>query len=219
MEKQYILFGQRIPTSSLILGAVGLLSMCLVFFVIIPQLSAISDLRNQIATKNTDVATLKQSLSNINAVPEGVLNDDYTAANEALPSNKNIIAVFSRVNQIALDSDAALSGFTLKLGDLYSKSKKKSPLVPQNGTPVIDISVSLAVVDKASIAKFIDLVYKSLPVARVNSVSSDASTASIEMSFYYKPYDLEKIQQTNEVQQYQQTGADTLQKVKGWESK
>ena len=156
----------------------------------------------------------------MNSVPGDTLDSDYTVANEALPSNKNIIAVFSRVNQIALDSNAQVSGFTLKIGDLYRKTKDKTTeIAPPNGMPILDISVSLAVENKASIKQFIDLVYKSLPVAKVNKISSDDSTASLEISFYYKPFDLDKIQQTNNTRQYQQTDPTTLEKIKEWESK
>lgn len=220
MEKEYTIFGQKVRASILTLSAICVLSVCLIFFVIVPQISAISDLREKIDTKNAQVAFLKESLSNLNSVPENVLNTDYVVVNEALPSNKNIIAVFSRINQIALDSDTQLSGFTLKVGDLYARAKQKNAaVVPQNGMPVFDISVSLAAEDKASVAQFVDLVYKTLPVARVNKITSDETAASLDISFYYKPFDLDKIQQTNDVKQYQQTGGSTLQEINEWGSK
>jgi len=198
----------------------AILSACvlLILVVIIPQFEAFALSRRQVLAKAEEVKILKKSYSVLNSRTDELLNSQLTTVEKALPSNKNIISVFGSISDIALKLGIEIEGFTIKVGGLYSKDPKKEP--PEQlsvlGVPFLRVILNLSVQNMDDLTEYINNLYESRPLAEVKILNTSANQATLEVNFYYKPYNLQALTGEDVITPLTMQEEQTLNQINGW---
>ncbi len=216
MNKEYELFGRKVATSTLIALLLFFVGFILIMVVIIPQFGNIGQQREINMLKQTQVGTLQRSLAALNSVSDQRLASDRQLLTSALPANKEVISVFSSIIGLASQVGIQVEGFTIQVGTVYDVDNKDAEVdvSSDTGFPSMNVIVSLTSTDQRQLAQFTDLLYKKFPIARVNKVTAHQSNSSVEISFYYRPYDLSQIQNTTEIPGYTNESLELLKKLR-----
>lgn len=214
MNKEYEFLGKKLSTEQLISFVLVFLGFGVILFVIFPQIENIGLQREMNATKQAQVDELKNSLNVLQSVSTEQVESDMKLANSALPTNKDVIAVFSAISSLANFSNVQLRGFTIKVGDLYVKDESAKAtdvdITSVTGFPTMDVVITLTAADQKNLVIFSEELYKNYPIARINTVSAQENESMVEISFYYRPYDLSKIEGSNRLMPYSTEYADLI---------
>jgi hypothetical protein len=204
VNKEYILFGKKLSGEVLVGIALGFLMVILIFFIILPQIQGIATEIEKNRIKNDEVQKLRTSLGALNAVTDDRLESDVQVLTEALPTNKEVISVFTSLISLATNAGVQVRGFTIQVGEIYTTTEKEEVIDSRSetGFPSMNVVLSLTSSDQRQIVSFSQELYKSFPIAKINSVASQDGSSSMEISFYYRPYDIDKLQNTREVPAY-----------------
>ena len=186
----------------------------LVFRVILPQLSSIGDLNQEIFDKNQKNASLQNSLSAISNQNQDTLSSDLDTATQALPTSKNIAFIFDALSAAATAAGTDLKEFSLKVGGLYGRAEKVSS--NNVGVPTVDVIVRIGGADATSIAQFTKEIQQRLPLAEVKTIDATGSLSTLEVSFFYKPLDLFLLSKKENVAPISQADLNLLSQLKGW---
>ncbi len=166
---------------------IGLATFFVIFRVILPQWSDILDAQSLVTTKGSTVSAKEQSVQVLNSISEDKVNNDYDLITTALPVQKDVVLIFTELNDVASKTNVKLGGFTLKVGDVYSQSKVSgSKTSGAIGFPSLKIMVNVAG-QSDNLRKFADELYKSVPLVEIGNIDIGSNNASLDVSFYYKP--------------------------------
>lgn len=176
-------------------------SLLLVMVVIFPQFNAFQEARSQALAKEAQVKKLQNSYNTLSSKTEDSLNSQLSTVNSALPSNKNIIAVFTGISSVASKYSVNIDGFTIRVGGVYSKDPKNKDQeqLSVTGVPFLRVILNATAQDAESLVAFINGLYSSLPLAEVKVLNSKNNEATLEVNFYYKPYNLQALSGNDEI--------------------
>jgi hypothetical protein len=209
VNKQYIVFGKKISGEILVITALGLLMMILIGAIILPQIRGLALEIEKNRIKGEEVQKLKNSLAALNAVSDDRLDSDVQVLTSTLPTNKEVISIFSSLISLASEAGVQVRGFTIQVGQVYdTKQEEDVELHSATGFPSMNVILSLTSTDERQLVAFSEALYKSYPIAKINSLASQDGSSSLEISFYYRPHNLDSLQTTKEVPAYD---TDTLQ--------
>lgn len=186
MEKFYIKY--KLIIYPILFFLAGLLILWMVAF---PAFSNIGSTRTQVKDEENKLKGYESSVKVLSLTNEVSLSEYVSVVVSALPPEKNIPAVYTALTQSAVKSGLSFRGFSIKAGDVYNKSGKTTILA--SGIPYIDVSVELLGVDKSSLSAFAEALSTSFPLNEISKISVSAGEASIDIKFFYKPYDLSVI--------------------------
>jgi hypothetical protein len=221
VNKDYTVFGKKIDSGTLISAALALLGVVLILVVIKPQIESIGEQREQNTLKQNEIVQLQSSLAALNSVSAERVADDVKIMNEALPTNKDIITIFSTIISLTTKTGVELSGFTLQVGDIFNTTKDKAApdqidVSSDTGFPALNVQLTLQSTDQSQVVEFTKLLYEKLPLARVNNVTAQEGSSSLDISFYYRPQDLTILQNTNTIPGYTKESLNTLDTLRKW---
>ena len=190
----------------------------LTVIVIIPQFSALSINQVKRLAKAEEVKILQKSYSTLNSRTDEALNSQLITVENALPSNKNIISVYDSISNIALKHEMVIDGFTIKVGGLYSKDPKKSQQEQLSvlGVPFLRVIVNISSQNINDLTRFINNLYESLPLAEIKVLNASVNEATVEVNFYYKPYNLQALTGEDVITPLSTQEEQVLNKINGW---
>lgn len=160
----------------------------IIYLVIIPNFQNIrnqQEKNKQEEAKNRDIDL---SVELVKTADVNMLQDNLSLASGALPAAKDITGIYSALTGAAVDSGVVFDGFTVSPGGIYGKKDEK-----ETGIPSVSVSARISNVDKESLDVFLRKLANSSPLSEVVSFSLSSGTASIDLKFFYKPYDLSAI--------------------------
>lgn len=218
MNKEYTLFGRKFTATELLAVSLVIISLVIVFVIIIPQLGNIGIQRERNSAKQAEVSALSNTLTTLQSANPQQIDEDMQLVHNALPTSKDVIAVFSTLSSLATSSNVQLRGFTIQVGELYNRDSVTSPtqrdVSSVTGFPTMDVVITVSTSDEDNLVTFSNQLYESLPIARINTVSNRDNLSTIDISFYYRPYDLNQIENSNEVIPYLSEYGTTLQQIR-----
>jgi len=138
-----------------------------------------------------------------------------TTLNHALPSEKDIIAVYSSLATLARNNNIQISNFSVKLGNYYTKSIQA---VSQNNVQpsFFIIHLDLGSTSSKGIVNFVKNVYRSLPVAEVSTFNAAQAGGAMEVAFYYKPYNPTLLSQQTSPTSLSGADIDLIKNLSSW---
>lgn len=214
MNKEYVFLGRKLTAEQLIAFALIFLGFGVILFVILPQIDNIGLQREMNSKKQVKVEELRNSLNVLQSVSAEQVEQDLKLASSALPANKDVISVYTSIASLANFSNVQLRGFTIKVGDLYVKDESAKAedvdISSATGFPTMDVIVTLSAADQKNLVVFTEELYKNFPIARINTVSAQENESMVEISFYYRPYDLSKIEGSDKLTPYSSEYADII---------
>lgn len=205
-----------------ILPCVILFSSIVVFFqIFLPQFFQTIETLKKINEKNKELVKYKETLSFVNGLNNDLLDKDLSVVSTALPSGKDILTVFSGISNVGLKSGVNVSGFSVALGQVFEKSKN-NPAQEAKGTiegginTSIPLSVRLEGVDLDKMVDYINNLYIGLPISEAKKINLTEGSATLDLNFFYKPYDLFSLSSTDQVKPLLKPQEDLLKLLKEW---
>jgi hypothetical protein len=215
MHKDFILFGKKIKQEQILPLLAVVFSVGMIFLVIFPQINEFGQLRSVHGAKQEEITQYERSLATLTQASPDTLNQDYSVVEHALPAEKDIISIFSTVSLLAADAELQIQGFVMKVGDYYSTPGDEDD-ADRAASPTLDVTLQLSSQNEDQVASFIDQVYKSLPLAKINSVRLLNNETSIELSFYYQALNLESIKNSDVIVPYESQNSKLIQDLRQW---
>lgn len=165
----------------------GFVSVFVLFRIIMPQWSDITDVQSLLTTKNKVVEAKGATVDLLNSLSQENVDNDYILTTTALPNQKDVVLIFSELSDAASKSNVKLGGFTLKVGGIYTTAKNANAAEKSiNGIPYLNILVNISGKNE-NLRKFADIMYTSMPVVEIKSVNIAKNDARYDVNFYFKP--------------------------------
>lgn len=166
----------------------GFVSVFVFFRIIMPQWSDIRDVQQLLTTKSDTVNAKDATVTLLNSLPQEEVDNNYTLVTTALPLQKDVVLIFSELNDAANKADVKLGGFTVKVGGIYSTSKNIAQSTDKsiNGIPYLRILINISGKND-NLRKFADVLYRSIPIVEIKNVDITKNDARYDVNFYFKP--------------------------------
>ncbi len=192
------------------------LSFFVIFRVILPQVSAISESNQAISEKIREVETLKDTLSALSSLNEADSVSNLQTSLKALPTSKDISIIFSALSSAATSSQSELKDFSLKVGGVYGRAAKVSS-GGVKGVPAVDVIARVSSPNPENLILFSKELRERLPLAEVKRIDSNNDLGTFEIGFYYKVNDLSLISRQDKVLPLSQADLNLITQLKGWD--
>lgn len=196
-------------------GGMGIASFFVLFIIIIPQFQEIGKLNKEIDSKKMNVKNLEESLETISKTGEETVDSDLTTVTTALPSAKDISLVFTVLTSASSLAEVDLTGFSLKVGGVYGGAKDLSASV--TGFPLLSVDVTVKAPSKENLTEFLVALNNKLPLSEVKKISSTDDVSTLELNFYYKPYDLAILANQDKISPMSLSEKKLLEELRDWE--
>lgn len=193
-----------------------ILSLFVVFKITFPQFSNISATKAAITQQKQEVVILKKTLSTLNILNSSQVDSDLSTATLALPTSKNIVAVFSSLSNVSAKTNTIIKSFSLKVGDLYSKKGSTRVSSPAVQSPFLAVTVSVTAPTSIDLINFSQEVQKSLPLAEVKKITIDGSNGTFEVNFFYKSTNLSAVSLNHDVAPLTPKENQLIDKLSSW---
>lgn len=178
--------------SSVILPALFLLGALFIFLqVILPSLTTIGTTRQELSTQQKKLEDYNASIEILKVADAGKLSSDVKVATTALPTSKDVQSLYLALTRSAANANVALTGFSVTIGDVYGGTALK----PEVGVtiPSVTVRAQLAGVDLDSLLQFSNALLSISPLSQITKATISGGSGTVDILFYYKPYDLNKI--------------------------
>lgn len=162
-------------------------SFFIIFRVIMPQISDIQDFLSQMDQKSQETDLLGSDLSMLQSMSDATVDQNYALVTTALPTTKDIVLIFTELNNTASKVNVKLGSFSVKVGGIYAVSKVAD--VSQraiDGVPYLNIVVN-ASGDSTALKNFADALYKSMPVVEIKNIEIDQTSGNFDVNFFFMP--------------------------------
>lgn len=155
-----------------------LVSFVLFLKVILPQLQNWFSIRDEVAASRQRIKTLTDNQLYITSVNTTDLDTNFKIAASALPFEKDYTGILNAINAATITTGATLDDYSLKVGNLSTKSAQ---LKGENS-----ISLELSIQGSLDVlVAFLDEIYRKVPLAEVVDVQYNEGNSTIGLLFYY----------------------------------
>lgn len=196
----------------------GFAAVFVFFRVIFPQWADIQEATTAMNTKGDEVKAKEATYTFLNSIPNEVVDQNFTTVTTALPTQKDIVLIYSELNNAASSVGVKLGGFNVKIGGIYSAAKAPTTSTERtiNGIPFINILVNISGSGE-SLRTFSDKLYESVPVVEIKSVDIGKNDARYDVNFYYKPVVLRpQTVSTKPLEPLSGQDVKLLEQLEGW---
>lgn len=194
-------------------GTMILLSLFLIFAIIIPQISIISESSRAIREADEKANVLSSSISVVQSSNPGQTADNLLTVTTALPTSKDIALIFNALTNTANKTGVSLDEFSLQVGGIYGRAEK----VDNGGvTSVPSVSVKVKTTGSAqSTVAFARGLQEALPLSEIKLVDMSDDQATYDVNFFYKPIDLNVLKQDS-VAPLSQSDKNLINQLNTW---
>lgn len=168
-----------------------MLSFCLIFLVLIPQVSSAPDKNSTIEDSKSKIETLNNTLNTLNSISDKNLIQEVELSNTVLPGTKDIVAIYNAMIVASIKSSVNINRLSIVPGVVYNKDKSSSPTNSTSTDLGLELQISGA--SNRDMARFIDEVQKVLPLHDVASVGMGGNEGSYRVVSFYRPSDIKAL--------------------------
>lgn len=158
----------------------------LVPFIIIPQVQAILQVREEIDVGRKRFIRLEEKRTKLQLGDTTKLRHDLSLTTLALPSTKDIGAALVTLDILAQKNGITVGNFSSSIGAIDEVNETKGSGTVLVGAPSIKLSVAV-IGEEAKIKNFLTSLTLALPLMRVEEIVLSKREATITLSVYYKP--------------------------------
>lgn len=189
--------------------AVILICIIVLFFVVVPQFQQYLNSNAQFKQETQKLEILKNNYNFLSNLDEGKSDKDLETLSQALPSNKDFAGIMNAISVAASKTGVSIGDFNFSLGDLNKAT------VVTSSYPSIKISINLGA-NVQSISKFIEELYKTVPLSEVVSIKTSNNVSDLEILFYYKPFPPQNISDETPVTPLSYQDSSLIKEVYSW---
>ncbi len=186
IDKETFIFLYKKYRDFLIPAITIIICFILLVKIIIPQINSLSKRGQEMKAEKTKLDILKNNLKLLVDLNESTLDSQLAIASDALPSTKNFTGVLNEVSLSANKSGVFLGDFEFQVGDLSKLTSSEENLPSLQLTLIVNGGVTSAV-------KFINELYKSLPLAEVKGIEINNLRSTMATVFYYKQFSTDSV--------------------------
>lgn len=195
-------------------AALVLSSVIILLFIILPQISSISDQLLIIKNQQEEVSTLKASLNVLTGQPNTELDTGFATSIHALPTGKDIALIFSVLSESATATNIILKEFSLTIGGVHGRAAK---LDSGATLPKVNVTASIGGTERRDFVSFASELQKRLPLSELSRLDMSEDSATVEIAFFYKPYDITQTKKLDKILPLSQADLNLLNKLREWE--
>lgn len=193
-----------------------LLSLFIAFRVILPQFSLISQTNTAIESKKQELETLNDSIRVLEITSDDAVSEDLTISTDALPTSKDVTKIFGALTSAARASNTALNEFSLKIGGVFGKEVSSADM-SAIGVPKVLVIAKVSSSDASSLIQFAKRLDQTLPLSEIKQIDAVGNLGTFEISFYYKPIDLNLVSKKDKVTPLTQADRNLLNQLAEWD--
>jgi len=151
--------------------------LLLIFKVIIPQAQSYFSIAREVEAQKQRLAALNRNIEFMNNLDKSQLELQFQTSVQALPIEKDFVAVLNLLSETAVRSGVTLNDFTFNVDKVNSTGPKTSLdlVIKVNGN-----------IDRVKI--FMKEVHEKLPIAEIVDINNNLNATFISLKFYYKTY-------------------------------
>lgn len=187
-------------------------SIFALFQVLLPQILSLSESQRDMGERQLRVQKLKDSVTTIKSLSDETLDKNLDVATGALPTNKDILRIYSGLSSAAERAKVSVDRFAFGGINVYQNPQDKA-------LDVQNILVTVTVKgDRDSLEGYINQLYKTFPLIEVRSANFliKEEQLDLQIAFYFKPYNTEIIAGTYEIRAFTPSELDVLKTVESW---
>ncbi len=158
----------------------------LFFRIIIPQVGDLAGMISQIQTQVETNSGLTDSQRNLSSINDAQLDDDYILVLKALPSVKSIGSIFEALTIAAGKSNVSIGSLNLQVGSVYEQEETPAGK-SVGGVPFLNLLVRVNANSAAQSTRFAQVLYETVPILEINSISATSSDGKYDVNFFFKP--------------------------------
>lgn len=172
-------------------------SFFVVFRIIVPQLSSISDTKNTISLKQDELNRLTTTYQTLSAQDPSTADSQLATVSKALPTAKDIAGIFTTILDSASAAGVSLEGFSVRVGGIYGKA---AVATSANGAfPFLSMEIKINSKLASQFTDFADTIQRKLPISEIKTFDLSRASGSIQVNFFYKPTDLAIISKQDKI--------------------
>lgn len=186
--------------------------VCLFIFVglIVPEISDIFSAKSEVEKISEKIKILKDNINYLSGLSDSSLDSQVILTNSALPIEKDFAGITNAINNASVKSGVIVQDYGFAVGDLNSNEIGKK-------RPSIDIIFTINS-SSNGVRRFLSEIYKSLPLSEVGEVSISKTSATIKISFYFRPFLLSKIDPAAPIIKLSPADTELINKISSWKT-
>lgn len=195
-----------------VIGVSFLVVLVLIFKVLLPQVNNWFSIRQEVATTRQQIQTLASNISFVGSLSDDTLNQDLKTVSEALPSEKSFIGILNSISDSAVKSGVLVDDYTFNLGVISgadTPATVSETLSPTQITIVVEGSLS-------DITSFLKELEQKTPLTQVQNVSFARGSATVILTYYYKPFSRISFDDTAAIQPFPKSTTDLIKQLDSW---
>lgn len=181
--------------------------------IIIPQMQSFVIIKEEEKEYRERINILKKNLSYLMGLSDSDLDAQLKILSVALPIDKDYAGIINAISNVSAKSGIGVGDYSFGVGKLSTESAK----LEQNQRPLIRINLQLKG-DMQKIRNFLKNLQKRFPLAEVLSVQFGASSATIQINFYYRPLSPIVYNEIDPISSFSKEDKDLINKLIEWQS-
>lgn len=173
------------------------ISFFIVFRIIVPQLSSISDTKGSISQKHDELDRLTTTYQTLSSQDPAIGDNELATVNQALPTVKDIAGIFTTILSSASTAGVSLDGFSINVGGIYGKAAVER--VSSGAFPFLSMEIKINSNRASQFTDFANILQKKLPLSEIKTFDLNRSSGSVLVNFFYKPTDLALISKQDKI--------------------
>lgn len=188
--------------------AIILASIILLVKITIPQFNELLNIQELKNEEKKKLVVLKNNLNTLSNLDDKTLDSNLAITSDALPSGKDFASVLNAVSISSDKTGVFLGDYEFQVGDLSKDT-------PGAKYPSLELTL-IASGEVRSLLRFVDELYRSVPVSEVLNLEMNNNRAVITVVFYYKPF-LGKAPSPNfPIQEESEKNLSTISTISSW---
>jgi hypothetical protein len=190
-----------------------LLSVLILFFIVNPQINQYLSSQDQLKTQTQKLQVLKNNYSFLTNMDDARSDADISSLSKVLPLQKDFVSSMNAISYAASKTGVAVGNFQVNVGDL---AKDDNPTgITVITYPFMQIQIDLGG-NADAIFQFINVLYKTAPIAEISKIKFDQGTATLVINFYYKQYSLKNVSGQSPIVPFSAQKENIIKEVSAW---
>lgn len=212
LKRIYRKYKQQILPTALFFASVIILSR-----IVMPQLTAISDINVLIDREKQDIKQSEVALSLLSTTPSNILEENYQIATSVLPLQKDIGLIFSGLNDAADRASVELGKFSFRVGGVFDSKKQIKGDKTIEGIPYLAIEVQ-AKGNNVNLKNYVETLYTSMPIVDIDSVQIREGVGKYSLKMFFKQMDAKSAEKVNGINNLTASESKVLEQLKSWKT-
>jgi len=184
-------------------------SVLIVFLVVVPQFQQYFNAQDELRTQVEKLQLLKNNYNFLVNLDDAKTASDFGTLSFALPAGKDFAGIMDAISYVSAKTGVPVGDFSFALGNLSNVTEGVTAF------PSVKIDVSLTG-SSQDIMRFIDELYKTVPICEVTTIKTGGTFGSITILFYYKPFPSQQIDETAPIVALSGKDQDMIKNISAW---